>query len=212
MVGRPGVCSGWSPPLGLAGAVGAARLVERVELGHVLVGEGEVEDLRVLDDAVAVRRLREDDEIVGDELWTGYTLGQLPTQPRPIFRSAAPVRLDPDDGTVLGAEGALAMTPAVDAGAYVVVRRVLGNAQAQLEVRDKTTGAIVWTAPLGLGGVPSPEMLPAVADGQVYVVDGQQRLLEFALGGCGAPTCAPTWASTPGGALSSFTSYPVVAP
>jgi outer membrane protein assembly factor BamB len=148
---------------------------------------------------------------VGDELWTGYTLGQLPNQPRPIFRSAAPVRLDPDDGTVLGAEGALAMTPAVDAGAHVVVMRVLGNAQAQLEVRDEATGATVWTAPLGPGGVPTPALLPAVADGQVYVVDGQQRLLEFALAGCGAPTCPPTWASTPGGSLS-FTSYPVVAP
>jgi outer membrane protein assembly factor BamB len=149
---------------------------------------------------------------VGDELWAGYMLGQLPLQPRPIFRSAAPVRLDPDDGTVLGAEGALAMTPAVDAGAYVVVTRVLAPAEIQLEVRDKATGAIVWTAPLGRSMVPASEMLPAVADGQVYVVDDQQRLLEFALSGCGAPTCPPTWASTPAGALSSFSSYPVVAP
>jgi hypothetical protein len=40
--------------------VRTAGLVERVELGHVRVGEGEVEDLRVLDDAVvpvAVNRL-----------------------------------------------------------------------------------------------------------------------------------------------------------
>src|SRR5262245_32634954 len=49
-----------SPPFALARAVGAAGAVERVELGHVLVGEPEVEDLRVLGDALAVRRLRND--------------------------------------------------------------------------------------------------------------------------------------------------------
>ena len=52
-----------SPPLALERALGAARFVEGVEGSHVLVGQGEVEDLGVLLDSVAVRGLRDDHEI-----------------------------------------------------------------------------------------------------------------------------------------------------
>ena len=46
-----------SPPLALERLAGASRLIERVELCHVLVGEREVEDPRVLLDALSVSRL-----------------------------------------------------------------------------------------------------------------------------------------------------------
>ena len=49
-----------SPPLALECRCGPARPVERIELLHVTGGELEVEDLRVLRDALAVGRLRDD--------------------------------------------------------------------------------------------------------------------------------------------------------
>src|SRR4051812_13268157 len=55
-----------SPPAALAGAVRAAGLVERIQRGHVLAGQGEVEDACVLLDALAVRRLRQDHEVALD--------------------------------------------------------------------------------------------------------------------------------------------------
>src|SRR4051794_6242278 len=63
---RPPVRPGFSPPLALERAVGPTGLVERVELCHVVVGEAEVEDLRVLLDPLAVRRLRDDRDVVLD--------------------------------------------------------------------------------------------------------------------------------------------------
>ena len=58
----PGVAAS-SPPGALEGAVGATGLVEGVERGHVLGGEREVEDASVLDDALAVGGLRQDDQV-----------------------------------------------------------------------------------------------------------------------------------------------------
>ena len=58
--GESGVAS---PPEALERALGTARFVERIERGHVLVGQREVEDLGVLLDSLAVSRLRDDDEI-----------------------------------------------------------------------------------------------------------------------------------------------------
>ncbi len=51
-----------SPPFAFQGAVGASGAVAGVELGHVLVGQGEIEDLGVFLDALAVGRLGQDDE------------------------------------------------------------------------------------------------------------------------------------------------------
>src|SRR5215216_799521 len=51
-----------SPPFVLARAIGAGGRVERVESGHIVVGEREVEDVRVLCDSLAARRFRQDDE------------------------------------------------------------------------------------------------------------------------------------------------------
>src|SRR5207244_484937 len=55
-----------SPPLALLSNAGAARLVERVELRHVLVREAEVEEAGVLLDALAVGRLRDHRHVVLD--------------------------------------------------------------------------------------------------------------------------------------------------
>src|SRR3954451_1608592 len=52
-----------SPPAALPGPVRADGLVERIQRRHVLVREREVEDARVLLDALAVRRLRQDHEV-----------------------------------------------------------------------------------------------------------------------------------------------------
>jgi hypothetical protein len=46
------------------GTVGAAGAVEGVELGHVHIGQFEIEDLRVLGDSLAMGRLGDDREIV----------------------------------------------------------------------------------------------------------------------------------------------------
>ena len=56
-----GVCS--SPLLVFRGAAGAVGLVERVEFGHVLIGQDEIEDVRVLGDSLAVGRLGDDRKI-----------------------------------------------------------------------------------------------------------------------------------------------------
>src|SRR6266540_6163118 len=55
-----------SPPLAFESTRGAAGAVERVEFRHVRVGEREVEDLRVLRDPVAVRRLRDRRDVALD--------------------------------------------------------------------------------------------------------------------------------------------------
>src|ERR1051326_4902719 len=54
---RPG-----SPPAALEGPAGSFRAVEGVELGQVMLGQREVEDLGVLGDALPVGRFRDDRE------------------------------------------------------------------------------------------------------------------------------------------------------
>ncbi len=54
---------------------------------------------------------------------------------------------------------------------------------------DPATGAVLWSASGGGGaGV-------AVADGVMYAARGN-TLSAYPAGGCGAPTCSPTWSST----------------
>jgi hypothetical protein len=62
-VRRGGAMEPALPPGGFERPFGAAGLVERVQRRHVLVGEREVEDLRVLRDSLTVGRLRDDDEL-----------------------------------------------------------------------------------------------------------------------------------------------------
>jgi hypothetical protein len=55
-----------SPPLAFQSTLVAAGAVERVELRHVLLREGEVEDLGVLRDPLTVRRLRDERNVALD--------------------------------------------------------------------------------------------------------------------------------------------------
>ena len=64
-----------SPPRVFQGSVGAVGLVERIELGHVFAGEGEVEDLRVFLDALAMGRLGDHWHIVLKAPAQGYLRG-----------------------------------------------------------------------------------------------------------------------------------------
>src|SRR6266851_8183809 len=51
-----------SPPVALQGPVGAIRLIKAIQLRHGVVREHEVENARVLRDAISVGRFRDDDE------------------------------------------------------------------------------------------------------------------------------------------------------
>lgn len=130
---------------------------------------------------------------VGEELWTGYFMVDT-SLPFPVGTFAAPLRLDPADGSVIEAStDALGVTAPVEAGDHVVQAWVNISAPLrQLVVRDRATLATAWSAELGglAGGVPGPA--PAVVDGQVFLGDGV-TLYGFPLAGCGAATCAPTW-------------------
>jgi hypothetical protein len=53
-----------SPPRAFQGPAGAAGLVERVELGHLRIGQAEAEDLAVLGDPLLVRGLRNHNELM----------------------------------------------------------------------------------------------------------------------------------------------------
>jgi hypothetical protein len=48
-----------------------------------------------------------------------------------------------------------------------------------------------WCGPLWTGSPAGSEVLPAVANGSVYVAGGAGTLSIFAAGGCGATTCSP---------------------
>jgi hypothetical protein len=67
-------------PLAFEGAVDAIGLVERVELDHVFVWQGEIEDLRVLVDSLPMGRLGDDRNIVL----------KAPAQTAPVRVSAPP--------------------------------------------------------------------------------------------------------------------------
>jgi len=126
---------------------------------------------------------------VGDELWTGYV---LLVGPRPSGGFAAPVRLDPADGTVLGRESVVAVSAAAPVADVVVQTWLDVGAARSLVVRDRATRVERWRGSLPQTFDLSPGT-PAVADGQVLVADAT-RVAAFPLAGCGAPTCDATWA------------------
>lgn len=57
---------------------------------------------------------------------------------------------------------------------------------------DAATGAVRWTAAVGAPVTQRPALTP----GRLYVVTDDGRLLRFAAGGCGAPTCTPIRTTT----------------
>src|SRR6266545_1167677 len=142
---------------------------------------------RLLDSVPApIETFREPVSLVGDELWTAYTLLDFTT---PAEACVSLARLDPDDGSVLGSESAfLSGSGLVDAGDAVAQDKVGdcdGGAAVALIVRDRT-GAVQWT-----GTVPEPVHSgsnPAIVDGQIFMTDGS-RLFAYPRAGCGAATC-----------------------
>ena len=65
-------------------------------------------------------------------------------------------------------------------------------APTTFDVRDRATGAVLWRAPYGSDGTGLPGSRVAIADGLI-VTRAPVGLAAFAAGGCGAPTCQPTW-------------------
>jgi hypothetical protein len=55
-----------------------------------------------------------------------------------------------------------------------------------------------WCGPLWTGSPAGSGVLPAVANGSVYVAGGAGTLSIFAAGGCGATTCSPRWTGNAG--------------
>jgi outer membrane protein assembly factor BamB len=93
--------------------------------------------------------------------------------------------------------GALTAPPVIapdQSTVYVVANVTSGSVvNGTLHALDAATGAIRWTASLGVAG-----RTPALADGTLYVPTSDGRLLVFAAGGCGAATCGPSWEASTG--------------
>lgn len=121
------------------------------------------------------------------------------------------VRLDPDDGTVVGDESwpAALRRPAEHGGkiAQMVWSSCFGM-ESQLVVRDADTFATVWTAEQEFD-LSSPVAL----SGDHAYVASLSSIHAYPLAGCGEPTCEPAWTvdlgrhvgvnimATPGGQL-----------
>src|ERR1700750_925678 len=71
-----------SPPLAFESTLGAAGAVERVKFRHVLVGQLEVEHLRVLRAAVALRGLRDQRNLALDAPAEQHLGRRAPKAPR----------------------------------------------------------------------------------------------------------------------------------
>jgi hypothetical protein len=129
----------------------------------------------------------------GDQLWTGYFLLDA-SGPRPNGALAAPVRLDPADGTVVdpGTTRAGVTAPVAEGGRVAQVWINVSPPVRQLVVRDAATLATSWTATLDGAYEFLPGPAPSLSDGQIVVGDGT-KLYAFPAAGCGASTCTPSW-------------------
>jgi hypothetical protein len=122
------------------------------------------------------------------------------------------VRLDPDDGALIARESTISASPAVDADDVVVMTVVeTGTPARTVEVRDKSNLSspaftVILPGSLGEGAAVAP---PAVreTDGRVFVAD-TSILSAFPLGGCGQPTCEPTWTVDLGAPLTTVVTVP----
>ena len=139
---------------------------------------------------------------VGDQLASGYGTAVF----SPFSTDCALVRLDPHTGAVVSSERtAWPSSPFVTAGSHVaqITFPAATNCSPSflptLVVRDKETFGAQWTATLGTSA--SNAALPTVARGQIFAASGS-HLMAFPVGGCGAPTCTPTWNADLGGFLT----------
>jgi outer membrane protein assembly factor BamB len=64
-----------------------------------------------------------------------------------------------------------------------------------LDARSLSTGALLWSAPLGFSGVAAS---PSGAGGLVFVSVGDQAMEAFDVAGCGASTCVARWTGSLG--------------
>lgn len=116
---------------------------------------------------------------VEDELWVNYW-------PSTVDDCAGTVRLD-RDGTVVGSEERVPLSPPMQSGPYVVERYQTGctvstdNPQ-YVSVRDSRTLETLWTAEAGGFAVSGDLVITSLG--------------AFPLAGCGASTCSPLWTYT----------------
>lgn len=129
----------------------------------------------------------------GDRLWTGYTALDLASG---SGRWASGVHLDPETGraSTTGSDLGLA-DPVLDTGEHMVqVTGLLDPVRLRLSVRGKATSPTEWETVF-----PTIEhSSPIAVDGQVFLAVGS-TLHAFALDGCGAAQCNPTWTRDLGG-------------
>lgn len=132
----------------------------------------------------------------GGSLWLSHL--DLTASPCPTALTG----LDPDSGDVVVSDPVSnPVSDPVTSGriaAYTVSTQCLADGPDMLVVRDAETRATRWTHTF-----PGPSGTPTVSDGVIYV-HGAGTLYAFSAAGCGAPTCAPLWARTVGGAQQTF--------
>jgi outer membrane protein assembly factor BamB len=90
--------------------------------------------------------------------------------------------------------GATATTPALSNASQTVF---VGDSSGGVSALNLIDGSVRWTA--DLGGDRSIVAPPSIGYGQLYVTSSDGRLHSFDAGGCGAPTCGPTWVADVGG-------------
>jgi len=148
--------------------------------------------------------------------WTTEVGGQ-PTAPV-IGPGESLVHVGTDAGDLVAldaATGAVVWTTPVGAavsGPPALAGGVLyaGTDGGTLVAVDAVTGAVLWSASVGSGAGVAVRGQPAVAGsgvGAVVLVGTADQLVALPAAGCGAATCAPLWAGTVTGGV---TSSPVV--
>jgi outer membrane protein assembly factor BamB len=131
--------------------------------------------------------------------------------------TAGHAELDPADGSGPIAADGIQISPAVTAGSMVVrlhksiddpASTACAVSPATVRARNLDTGREVWALSVGpsesAGNAWHSTFVPTVADGRAFVAWGP-RLAAFRLGGCGAPTCQPTWTADAGAEISGST-------
>lgn len=142
--------------------------------------------------------------VVGDELWASWMGQQYQGQTLPPLCDAGTVRLDPADGSELGAVLPTSAAPVAVVGDRTALNTwdpVGGALQScagatLTEVRDSGSGDLLWQSEVLDAGTPDR---PVVAGGRVFTGLLEDGLRVFDLAGCGTPTCLPGHLAFPSG-------------
>jgi hypothetical protein len=107
--------------------------------------------------------------------------------------------LDPATGATLATTTEPAFvgpnTVALDDAVIAYRAADLGQGVFNLVLRRRDTFDMLWTAPIAFFSLGSTDQ-SVIAGGQIYLMDRDEdsRVIRaFAVDGCGAPTCSPTW-------------------